>query len=212
MKPWMWAVIGSVVVVLILLIGVVAFRAMSFSQGAAPPAAPAPAVETDAPSRVTPPTPMPPPSPLPAPTPSTDDTDAEDPDTGPDLTPEHVERAAFDEVFDEVIETCGLGGWSEMKRECTDWRCLSLVAAEAEPSANPTVDSIVNCPAWVETWGKHPDFWIFGAECEDGTVINISLLGPSTLRMRRGIDQGFIEEFQVDLDRARDEACASWGT
>jgi len=144
--------------------------------------------------------------------PSTDDTNPPEPDPGPDLTPEHVDRAAFDEVFDDVIEECTLGPWSEMKRGCTDWRCLALIAAPVEPGKMArTVDDIVGCPAWTESWGKHPDYWLFGAQCEDGTPINISLLGPSTLRMRRGIDQGFIDEFQVDIDGARDEACRLWG-
>lgn len=139
--------------------------------------------------------------------------DTDIPDPMDIFRPEHVEREEFDRVFDEVKETCGLGDWTEMNRSCTDWRCTALVAAASEgPEHVMDVNSIVGCPAWKDNWGEEADWWVFGADCDDGTSIHIALMGPSTNKMLRGIDEGFIEEFQVDLDAERERACAMWGT
>jgi len=212
-KPWMWAVVG--VVALLLLGGLFWVLASPTAEpdpvSGAPPAPPDPAPEPAADPTLDPELtvlegqdagqqiPMPPPP---------------EEDEGPDITPEHVEADEFNAVLDDVVDTCGLGVWSEVERGCTDWRCTVLVAVPADDSQPyPSVQGIVECPAWLEAWGNKPDYTVTRVECDDGVELDIASVGPSTLRMRRAVtENNGGDAFLVDPDQMREQACATWGT
>lgn len=217
MKPWMW---GALAMFLLLLAGIV-FGTMIGQMMSGPEdetvsdlSAPAPTPPPPSPTAEAPADPTPTPV---APAVDTDPALPPMPGSGPDApmpvddTPDDVSEEDFNRVMDELIDQCGLAGWSEMGRRCDGPRCNTLLAMAPPDDGYPTVETLLACPVWKDNWGSFAEMTAMRVSCEDGVELEITSLGPTTGRIR---DMGKDGTEVVDVESTESmtaRACASWG-